>query len=417
MTGALPTSLRSYRFRAFTPRGDIEEGKVEARSAEEAADLIWDRGLTLMEPPSASQGEAVPWWKRDIAFGSSKKPSERAVSEFTRQCATLAQAEIPLDDALRMIAGEIVSRPMREISASLLADILDGSPFSEALGRHPDVFTRDYVNIVRAGETSGDTARVLVELASLLERRLELSGKVKSALIYPSILVVLALVSVGVIMNVLIPNIAPIFAQNGKPLPTLIAILVSLQANWQALLLGSGLAVAIGGVAAWALLRFAPVRHALDRVILRLPLAGAITTKREAARFSRTLGTLLRAGVPMVAAFAAAREVVANRFLGDGLDKSLHELQDGAALAKSLTRNTALPRAALQMIGIGEEAGKLDHMLLRVADSFERQTQRQIDDLMTLLTPALTVVIAGLIGSLIFTVMNAILSINELAIQ
>ncbi|WFU66691.1 type II secretion system F family protein [Bradyrhizobium brasilense] len=369
-----------------------------------------------LEAPRAATDDGMPWWRRDIAFGA-RQPSARAICDFTRECATLAQAGIPLDDALRMIGAQAASVPMRGVCYSLLAGVLDGSPLSEALSRHPGVFTADYINIVRAGEAGGDTGRVLNELASLLERRLELSGKIRSALIYPTVLIGMAMVSVGVIMNVLIPNIAPIFAQNHKELPSLIALIVALQARWKAVALIAALVVCVLGTAAIALLRLAPARLVVDRLLVRLPVVGGLIMKGDTARFSRTLGTLLLSSVPMIAAFRSARDVTRNRFLGAGLEATLADLRDGRGLAASLSRNVALPKVAHQMIAIGEDAGKLEHMLIRLAESLEQQTQRQIDDAMTLLTPALTLLIAGLIGSLIFTVMNAILSINELAIQ
>jgi general secretion pathway protein F len=416
MTRARTLSVTQFSYRAFTPLGELKEGVVEAQSQEQATDLVWGRGLTPLSVARSTADDRTPWWKRDVAFAA-KRPSARAVCDFTRKCATLNQAGIPLDDTLRLVADQTAAAPMRRVCHSILAAVLDGAPLADALARHRDVFPPDYINIVRAGETGGYLGQVLGELASLLEQRVELQGRVRSALIYPAVLVVFALASIGIIMNVLIPNVAPIFAQNRKPIPALIGGVVALQSHWRLVGFVMFLAAIAASVGCLILVRSPTTRRVVDRFIIRTPYLGGILLERETARFARTLGTLLRSGVPMIAAFGSARDVVANRFLVGGLDASLADLQDGHSLASALTKHSGLPKPSLQMIAIGEESGRLGSMLIRLADNAEQQTQRQVNDAMSLLSPGLTMLIAGIIGTLIFTIMNAILSINELAIQ
>jgi general secretion pathway protein F len=260
-------------------------------------------------------------------------------------------------------------------------------------------------------------ASVFGELADLLERRLDLAGRLASALVYPSVLIVMALASIIVVMGVLVPNLAPIFAESGKPMPVMVALIVRMRETWP-LIVTAGLVMGIGAFGVGAtIFRSNHLRRAADRMLLGLPLAGTLSAEQNFARFARTLGSLLRTGVPILPALASARLTVRNRHIGSSLEASLETVRDGQSLGRALFGRPGIPRVALRMIMVGEETGKLDQMLLRTASVLEQQSQRRIERLMTLLTPALTIAIAGLVGGLMLTVMNAIFSVNELALQ
>jgi len=403
----------SYRYVAYTASGGLAEGRLEAASLDEANEALWARGLTPFETRADAAPGADPWWRRELTL---RKPSRRDVASFTREFATLAQSGIAIDDALRIVAEQSGGR-MRPVVVSLLDIVLDGAHLSEAMARHPEAFHDDYVNMARAGEASGDMARVFGELADLLERRQELAGKVTSALIYPCVLIILAVASVAIVMGFLIPNMAPIFAQSGRPVPAMIAVIVRAEESWPAIMMAGG-AIAAGGFAIGAALaRSRDLRLAADRILLRLPFAGTLGAEQNLARFARTLGSLLRSGVPMLAALASARAVVRNRHIACGLDAALETVRDGQSLGRALSGRPGVPPLALRMVAVGEETGRLDQMLLRIATVLEQQSQRRIERLMTLLTPTLTIAIAALVGMLIFTVMNAFLSVNELAVR
>jgi general secretion pathway protein F len=405
---------RSYRYVAYTQAGRPAEGRLQAASLDDAVEMLWQRGLTPFETREDSGTDAAPWWRRELF---ARRPSRQDVAAFTREFATLVQSGIAIDDALRIVAEQSDTGRMRPVVAGMLALVLDGMPLSDAMARHPEAFQDDYVSMARAGEASGDLARVFAELADLLERRQELAGKVTSALVYPCVLIVLALVSVGIVMGVLVPGLAPIFAQSGRPMPTMIALIVHGEESWPtiaavAAAIAGGL-LAIGG----AIVRSPTARRAADRILLDLPLAGKLSAEQNVARFARTLGSLLRSGVPLLAAQTSAGALVRNRHIAAGLAAALDVVRDGQSLSRALTPCPGVPPVALRMIAVGEETGKLGQMLLRVAAVLEQQSQRRVERLMTLLTPALTVTIAGLIGTLIFTVMNAILTVNELAVR
>jgi general secretion pathway protein F len=404
--------MPSFSYRAYGGRGEFAEGRIEAASLVAANEMLWAQGLTPFHMKPADAGNER-WWQREIFGGTRTSPAQLA--SFTRDFATLNSAEIPLDDALRILAAQAPSRAMRAVIASLLADVLDGSHLSDAMHKHPQVFAVDYVSAVRSGEVGGTLSQVLEEMADLLERRMEIRNRIRSALVYPAILVVFAIVTVGLIVAVLVPGIAPIFAEGGRAMPAFIGLVLTVQAHWTEIAV-SLLVMATAATGAFAIaLRRPRVRLALDRLKLRPPLFGAFILERETARFARSLGTLLRAGVPLLQASTSARAVIGNRHLGAGVDRALEAVREGSSLHRALERCAALPPVALRMISVGEEAGKLDRMLLRMAAMFEQQTQRTMDRFMTILTPALTLTIAFLVGSLILTVINAILSINELA--
>ena len=295
--------------------------------------------------------------------------------------------------------------------------MLDGVALSDALAEKPEVFANDYINIVRAGETTGDIASALAELADMLERRLELRQRFQTALVYPWLLIVLAIVSTGIVVSVLVPSVAPIFSESGKPMPAGLQFVVDLEAAWPFILVFVVLLIAgLIWFRAWSSTR-PKVRSSVDHLILRLPFVGALKAQHEAARFARTLGAMVKAGVPLLNGLESASQAVANLYLRTQLEAVIETIRNGGSLSAALAQVDRLPSVVTQMAAVGEEAGKLAEMLQRIATMFERSTERAVERAMGLLTPLLTVAIAGLVGGLIMTVMNAVLGINELATQ
>jgi general secretion pathway protein F len=402
----------TYHYIAYTRAGAPTEGRLQAASLDDAIEMLWERGLTPFETREDAAPASSRPWRRELL--APRKPSSRDVAFFTREFSALVQSDIPLDDALRIVSEQSGTTRMRPVIASLLEAVLDGSHLSDAMARHPEAFQDDYINMVRVGETSGNMARVFSELSDLLERRLDLAGRLTSALIYPSALIAMALVSIAAVIGVLVPSLAPIFAESGRSMPAMVALVVRVQEAWP-LILAAGAATGIGAVGiGLAMIRSNHLRRAADRTLLGLPLAGTLSAEQNLARFTRTLGSLLRTGVPILPALASARSVVRNRHISSGIEASLESVREGQSLGRALYGRPGIPRVALRMITVGEETGKLDEMLLRTALVLEQQSQRRVERLMTLLTPALTMAIAALIGGLILTVMNAIFSVNEL---
>jgi general secretion pathway protein F len=402
--------MPKFKYRAFSTSGDLMEGEIEARTAAEAEDAIFMRGLTPFETFEARKASSFT----KISFGS-KKPNAAQIASFTSEFATLEQADVPLDQSLRILAAQSPSEPLRALAQELLARIVDGASLSDALSRRPDIFSSEYINMVREGEAVGRVGASLTELAEMLERRLELRARIQSALIYPSLLITLAIISTGVVLGTLVPSIAPIFADNGKAMPSGLQFILDVQANAGVI----GLIFLLIGVGVATVYKMAQTRPtwqvALGRLYLRLPVAGPLLAQFATARFSRTLGSMIKAGVPLLQGLESARTAVSNAFLNDELAGVVEAVRGGANLSGALARVPYLPPVATQMITIGEETAQLGDMLLRVAAMFERQTQRSIERAMGLMTPVLTILIAGVVGGLIMTVMDAVLSINDLA--
>jgi general secretion pathway protein F len=406
--------MSNFRFRAYSEVGDLVEGEIEARSSEEAEDALWRRGVTPFELNETKDGSGPSSFS---ALFSGGKPSSAELASFTREFATLEEADIPLDNSLRILATQSPSSRLRTLAEEILRRIVDGASLSDALSARPDVFASDYVDIVRAGEAMGNVAQSLTDLADLLERRLETRARIQSGLVYPALLIVLAILSTGVVVSSLVPSIAPIFVDNGREMPKGLKFIVDMQSQWPTIL---GTLVALG-VAIPALLRYARGRPALQaqlhRLLLRLPYAGPLIGKHQAARFARTLGSMARAGVPLLQGLESARAVVGNAHLRAEFAAAIEAVRGGVALSAALERIDLLPPPTAQMARIGEEVGKLDQLLLRLALMFERQTQRSVERAVGLVTPILTILIAAVVGGLVMTVMDAVLGINELATQ
>jgi general secretion pathway protein F len=403
--------MPSFQYRAYDARGGLALGRIEANSSNAASEALWAQGLTAFQLKNLAQGEAR-WWQREVFTRGARRAD---LTSFTREFATLAGADIPLDDCLRILSDQATSSGVRTLVTDLRQQVLNGRTLSDALKQRPEVFPEEYLSIVRAGETSGAMGKVFEELAALLERRQEVRAKIQSALVYPCILLGLSAMSLAVIIGVLIPSIAPIFVQSGKPLPAAVQLLLNVQNWWPEISLGVAGFLTAGAWATFVALRRPATRLRFDAFRLRLPIIGALALHQETARFSRTLGTLLRAGVPLLQAASSAHAATTNRHFAACLQRAIALVREGASLGSALSSEVALPPVALRMIAIGEEAGRLDQMLLTTAATFEQQTQRSIDRFMTLLTPLLTSGIAVIVGSLILAVMNAIFSINDMA--
>jgi general secretion pathway protein F len=341
----------------------------------------------------------------------------KELTAFTVELASLTNSGLPLDAAFRIIAGPGASAKTIRLANALLKDVLAGAQLSEAMARRPEIFPSDYRAILAAGEAGGVTGQVLKQIAELLARRLEIRGKMLSALVYPAILVLMSLVSVLVIIFVLVPSISPIFTDAGLPLPGILNTLADLQENWlrTATILTAS---SVAGAVLWnKAKRNADIMLGLDRLKFSLPVVGRMIQIREASGFSRALGTLLSARVPLMSAMQTARALVTNRHLNALYKQAIERVPEGTPPHQALGGIGLLPATSQRLVAVGEESGQLGPMLIQVATVLEGDLQRQVERMVGLLTPVLTLAIGGSIGGLIMQVMSAVLSINDLAFQ
>lgn len=412
--------MATFRYKAFTAQNVITEGTIDAANMEAAIEGLYASGVTPFETrqSSARDGASTTGPRAsNVSKTGSRSFGLKAIAGFTVELASLANAGLPLDEALRIIGGSGANVAMAALSKTLLKDVLAGAQLSEAMGRHPRIFPADYRAILGAGERSGTTSRVLGEVADLQNRRLEVRNKISAALVYPAILLTMSLVSVGVIVAVLVPNLTPIFSDAGLPLPGVLGGLVAMENDAGTLLIWLGAITALAVFAGRSLLANESTRASMDGLTLRLPVVGSFIKAREAGRFARALGALLGAGVSMMHALPIARGLVANRRLAQAYGVAIDRVPEGVSLSRALGDLALVPTSALRLVAVGEETGRVATMLTRAATILEAELQRRLDSWLGLMTPLMTLLIGGGVGGLIMSVMSAVLSINELAFK
>jgi len=409
-----------YRYRAVNPAGEVAVGELDAANESEIVDRLRDQGLMPMQIAHAagavvaSQPLAKDGRKRRLF--ESKTVTRDQLLSLTRELATLLRAGLPLDRALELL---ILLSPTPAVAALLQSvrdDVRGGKALSQALATRPEVFSRFYVNIVRAGEAGGALGTVLQRLSDTMERNKELRESVKSALIYPVILIFVAVVSVALLLVWVVPQFETTFAQAGRALPLATQVVVTvgkfMRGWWWAVVGGAFLLVM------WFRRRGRnpAVRLARDRRMLELPLLGDLVAKIETARFGRTLATLLANGVTLLAGITIVKETMTNTVLANALDGVIAKLREGKGFGRPLAETGLYPKLATQMIMVGEESGRLEEMLGRVADVYDREVQMAVKRFLAVLEPALILGLAVLIGGIVFSILLGVMGMSELVV-
>jgi len=413
-----------FRYRAVDAAGDVATGELEAANENEIVDRLRDQGMLPMHvaptngaaPAAAVTRDARASKTRSGFFGlfTPKTISRDQLLGLTRELATLMRAGLPLDRALEVLIGLADSPPAVALLQQIRDDVRGGKSLSQALEVRREIFSRFYVNIVRAGEAGGALGVVLTRLADTMERNKELRESVKSALIYPTILIGVAVMSVLVLLVWVVPQFEQTFAQAGKalPLPTLVVIFLgtTLKRWWWAL-------IALVVFAVWwtrRRLRTPVVRARWDARTLRLPLIGDLVRKVEVARFARTLATLLGNGVTLLAGLAIVKETLGNVVLANAIDGVIARLREGKGFGRPLAETGLYPKLAVQMILVGEESGRLEEMLNRVADVYDREVALAVKRFLSVLEPALILTLAVFIGGIVFSILLGVMGMSEL---
>ena len=402
-----------FEYKAASNSGDVVQGEMEAASQEAVIRHLQDQGHIPIRAKEITRAVAA-----DDAPAFSlyrRRPGRADVNVFTIELATLLRAGLSRDKALEMLVNIAARAPFREVLEQLLADVRGGAFLSAALESHGRLFSRFYRNMVKAGEASGALDAALERLAEFMERSRELRDSVLSALLYPMVLVGVGILSMAVILGLVIPKISEMFAEAGQQLPWFTQVVVAtggfVQAYWWAM--------ALACVALYLFMRrqYADPsgRRRWDGWLLRLPLVGALIARLEAARFTRTLGTLLGNGVPLLDAIAIAKEVIANQVIADGIRRVAERVRQGEGLARPLTESRVFPPLAGHLMQVGEESGNLETMLMQLAQIYEREVQSALRRLMAVLEPALILGLAVIIAAIILSIVIAIFSINNLA--
>jgi general secretion pathway protein F len=409
-----------FRYKAVNASGGVAVGELEAANESEIVDRLRDQGLMPMQVARAA-GATLGGGNGGAAAGATRRRwlAPKAVSRdhvlaITRELATLLRAGLPLDRALEILIGLADAPPVAALLQGIRDDVRGGKSLSQALDARREIFGRFYVNIIRAGEAGGALGTVLARLADTMERNKELRESVISALIYPTILISVAVLSLMLILAYVVPQFEQTFAQAGRalPLPTQVVIF-----------LGTGVKQWWWAIAALAVLavlwmrrrlRDPVVRGRWDARILRAPLIGDVMTKVETARFARTLATLLANGVTLLSGLAIVRDTLANSVLANALDGVISRLREGKGFARPLSDTGVYPKLAVQMILVGEESGRLEEMLNRVAEVYDREVAMAIKRFLAVLEPALILSLAVMIGAIVFSILIGVMGMSEL---
>lgn len=402
-----------YRYKAVTPTGEMQEGDLEGSAGSVVVDRLQSMGLIAISVEETATRATAKTGLR--AFRKSGV-SQEDVAVFTQEIATLLKAGLPLDRCLEILIGLSANEPVRQLMTQMREEVRGGVALSKAMEAHPQVFSRFYLNMIRAGEAGGALEVVLQRLNEFMERSRDLRDTVKSALIYPAILVGVAVLSVVVLLMWVVPQFSQMFEESGKalPMPTQIVIAAGdlFRNYWWAM------AAVVFGVYSWFTrqMQVPASRYRWDKRLLGLPLVGDLVGKLEVARFSRTLGTLLGNGVSLLTALSIVKETLNNTVMSEGLSTVAIQLKEGKGLGRPLMDTGLFPKLAVHLVLVGEETGKLQEMLIRVADIYDREVHTTVKRMLSLMEPVLILGLGLVIGGIIMSILVAILSVNDLAL-
>jgi general secretion pathway protein F len=395
--------MATFSYRASTMEGTIVEGAIEAADEKSAIERLKSTGVIPLKIATPEEG---------IGRRFTLRSSKGNLLTFTTELSALLSAGLPLDRSLNILSDISESKDMKNIIQSILKSIREGSSFSDALQRHPKIFPRLYINMIRAGEAGGVLDVVLDKLNEFLESSKELKEHVVSVMIYPLILIITGGISIIILLTYVLPKFSIIFAELGSslPLPTQILLTFSniLKSYWWIVLL-----VIIGS---WFVfknyVKSDTGKYKWDA--FKLKMMGEVIRKLETARFCRTLGTLLKSGVPLLQSLNNAKDVISNQVIASAIDAVSAGAKEGKGIAIPLSDAHVFPPLALSMIKVGEETGQLDTMLMKVALTYEKSLNTAIKRFVSLLEPAMILSMGLFIGFIVISMLMAIFSITEL---
>ncbi len=406
--------MPSFRWSAINGGGEVVRGVMEAPDRGAVVDRLQRQGQTVLRADPATGrrglGELL-----QLEIGGARGLDKNALSETTRELAIMLAAGQDLDRALRFVVDNTRSTRARTVLGRVRDKVRSGSSLAAALAGEPRSFSKLYVGLVRAGEAGGTLPATLERLAALLERERSLSASLRAALIYPALLVVAAIGSIVLLLDYVLPQFVPIFEQSGAQLPTATRVLMALGSVVGAATPWLLAAALVGGVVVRQLLAQPAYRLPFDRLLLRLPVAGGLIRETIAARLTRTLGSLLENGVPLIAALGIAKDALGNLAAADAVDAAALQAKGGAGLARPLAAARVFPARTIHLLQLGEEAAQLAQMSLKAADIHDEEARLKMQRLVALAVPLITITMGLAVAGIISALLTAMLSLNDLA--
>jgi general secretion pathway protein F len=412
--------MTAFRYQAMEGRGSSVTGVVEADSRKAALSILAERGLfpshleSAAVPTNGDPAISVPATKaarQEWRLGSGIKRKE--ITGFTREMAALLNAGIPIPQALDGLGQEEENPALRAVVLQISESVRKGAAISTALDEHPKLFDKLYVSMVRVGEEAGVLPKVMQDLADLLEHEDEVRSEVTAAVAYPLFVLGFGIFTVAVLLTVVLPRLFGMLQDMLRvlPLPTLILLNISsvLSKHWWWIAIGS-----IGLVLALRWYVRSPEGGLLwDRIKLRLPVMGSVFRASALSRFARTLGTLAKSGVSLLPALKIVENTIGNRVIANLISRVADETRGGDSLATPLRKLNIFPNTVIQMINVGEETGKLDEMLLKIAEIEERHMRARTKTLVSLLAPVLILVVGALVGFMVIALLLPIFKMSR----
>jgi len=399
--------MPNFTYKAKDAKGEAIHGSMEAESQAIVINRLQSMGYFPLLVHAEVTGKRISTLSKFLRG----RVRNSDISAFNRQLADLISAGIPLVKALAIIVNQTPSENLREIISTVSGDVQGGDTLASALSKHPAVFSKLYCAMVRAGETGGMLDSILERLADFSEMEDEIRNKIKSAMIYPVVMIVAGLTAITILMTVVIPKIMSIFKDMDQALPVPTQILISVMnflGNRWYLIIGGAL---LGCGAIYQFLQTEEGRAFWHRTQLRIPILGDVILKREIARFARTLGSLLKNGVSILSSLEITREVMSNNLVQEEILKVAENITQGSGIAAPLKGSKIFPPLVVNMVAIGEETGRLHDVLLRIASSYEVQVERSIKTLTALIEPMI-ILFMGLV--VMFVVVSMLLPIFTL---
>ena len=396
-----------------------QEGKdeIDAVSTEDALAKIRNLGYypTRIREKGASKAKAAATAKKG---GGTGRVSVSASTQFTRQLSTLQDAGLPILRSLNILEEQQKPGGLKRVLRSLADDIEGGSTLSEALSKHPKAFDRLYVNMVAAGETGGVLDVILQRLADFMEKAQKLKRKIIGAMVYPVVVVMFAFAIVGGIMYFVIPKFKEIFRDFGITLPGITMILLNISTwfvggkplpGWLVIIASPFVAIML-----FKLIRSSKGgRFATDFIAMRIPILGLLVKKTAVARFARTLGTLINAGVPILDAINITRDTAGNEVYARAMERVHDSIREGESFASPLRATKVVDTLVVNMVDVGEETGELDKMLLKIADNYDEEVDVVIESLVSLLEPVMVILLGGIVGFIVLALFLPLVSLIQ----
>jgi general secretion pathway protein F len=410
-----------YEYKGLNAKGKQANGVLDADSPRDLKERLKRQGIYMSEYVETDRGGkrrkvgGEQTGSQEVSLSDMmRRISLLEIAELTRQLATLSRAGIPLLESLAALTDEHENPKLKRVMSEVKRAVSEGSSLANALKAHPTVFPPIYVNMVNAGESSGNLDLVLDRLATLTESQVRLRGKLMGALMYPIIMIFLGGAIITLMMLFVVPKMAEMFEEMGAQLPTVTRILIGFSefvTNWWPLIFLSF----FGGLTAFSRWRVSEKgKPTWDAFMWRVPIFGPLIRMLNVARFARTLSTLLASGVPILTAMSIVESILNNHVLASVIEKAREAVKEGSAVADTLKQSGEFPAMVCHMVAIGERSGELESMLGNVADSYEAHVDSKVQALTSVLEPVMIVIMGGAVAFLVFAILQPMMNMNEL---